>query len=773
MSRLSGLNARLRSVFGSRSAERRMEEEFNFHVDMETTRLVSEGLTETEARRRARIAFGGLDHHREAMRDGRGARWFSDLRADVRYALRGMRHSPGFALATALTLGIGVGVNGITFGFANSLLFRTLPSRDPQQLVGVFTVGTRTGTVDQVAYDDYLDLRDRSGIFDGLAGRTDSPLNLVVPRSASDRPAQGQTTADLVWGEFVTENYFTVLAMTPALGRFFTASDAPQGSNPFAVLSYETWRHRFNSDSAVIGRVIRLNGTEFTITAVAPAGFRGIRTFGFWPEVWAPIGMHNILLPGSTHLLEGRGDGWMMLVGRMHAGWTQERTAAATTLFAQQLERAWPATNRDVGLLLVPAATGFDHPGFVKPRVIMLASALGIFASIIVLLIICANLANLQLARSKARAREIAIRLSLGCSRGRLIRQLLVESLMLTVPGAALAAGVIFMSPQLESLMLPHLQFRVGFNPTVDARVIAYTAAVALLAVALFGLAPALRASRPALTASLAAGGRSSKRADGMRASLVISQLALSVVLLVAGTLFVRSLVLARAVDVGFDPGDRVLLSANVGLQGYDAARGRRFYEAVAERLRNVPGVEAASWVFPVPFDTYGRSVSLYVEGLAGNSKDHTTSTDLSIADVNFTEALGLRLQAGRPFNAGDSAGSPSVMVVSRELAGKLWPGKDPIGQRARVGSASGREITVVGVLRDAKFATIGEMGQARAYLPLRQNYRDWQTLVVHARRDPAAVARDVRGVIAAIDPTLPTFGVMTMRESVASAFST
>jgi predicted permease len=776
MSILKGLRARLRSVINARAAESRMEEEFRFHVEMETKRLVADGLPQEEARRQALIAFGGLDQHREGMRDQRGARWLDDLGADVRFALRTMRRKPGFAIATALTLGIGVGINGIIFGFVNSLLLRPLPARNPEQLVGVFTTHTKSGRADLIAYDDFVDLRDRSGVFADLAGRTDGPLNLVVPRQAGDSSTSGDRGADMVWGEFVTENYFSTLGIEPVLGRLFTASDAPQGANPFAVLSFRSWRGRFRGDSSIVGRAVRLNGTEFTIVGVAPPGFRGVRTFGFWPEVWAPLGMHEVLIPGSARLLEGRGDGWLMAIGRMHPDWTQERTAKAAELFASQLQRDHPATNRELGMMLIPAATGFDHPSFVKPAVLQLASALGMLAAIITLLIVCANLANLQLAQASARRREIAIRISMGCSRARLTRQLLVECIVLTVPGAILAVAAVFASPLLEAAMVPQLQFRVGFDPTVDVRVLAYTGGVAVLAVALFGLVPALRASRPALVPSLVSvvGRRASgTRGRGMRASLVVSQLAMSVVLLVAGTLFVRSLLLARATDVGFDPERRVLMSANLDLQGYDEARGRRFYRDVVDRLSDVPGVVSASWAFPVPFDTYGRGQSFYVEGLAESATDPGVGADVTVADVGFTEALGLRLQDGRAFSVADSAGTPSVMMVSRELADRLWPSKDPIGQHARVGSLTGREVTVIGVLRDARFATIGEVSQARAYFPLRQNYRGWQTLIVHSHASTAEVEREVRRVISSIDPSLPTFGVTTMRESVASGFST
>jgi predicted permease len=749
-----------------------MEEEFAFHIDMETRRRVADGQVEPDARRNALAAFGGLEHHRETMRDGRGARLLSDLTADARYALRGMRRSPGFALAVALTLGLGVGVNGITFGMVNSLLWRPLPAERPEQLVGLLTRDTQSGDYGRVAWDDYVDLRDNSGVFAGLAGRVDGPVNLVLPSAGSTT----ESVADLVWGEFVTENYFTVIGVRAAVGRLFTTQDAPQGSNAFAVISHDAWQRRFLGDSGVVGRVVRMNGTPFTITGVAPPGFRGIRTFGFWPEVWAPIGMHRVLMPGSDHLLSGRGEGWMMAVGRMKEGWTQERTQEAVSRFARQLSQSSPATNERTGMTLLPAEVGFDDPSFVKPDVLQLVSALGVFASVVMLLIICANLANLQLSRAAARTREFAIRLSLGCSRFRLVRQLAIEAVLLAVPGAVLAAVVTSMGPVVESFMVPRLQFRVGFNPTVDARVIAFTAIVGLISVALFGLAPALKAARPALASSLSAvvGNRRRSRSTwGTRGILVVSQLALSVILLVAGTLFVRSLVHARALDVGFDLSDRVLMSANADLQGYDAVRGQRFYSDVLDRLRANPAVSSATWAFPVPFDTYGRSRALYVEGMAGNTPDQTTRFDLTVADVGFVEALGLRMLTGRAFTPADTNGTARVMVVSSQLAARLWPGEDPIGQRARDGGAAGPEITVVGVVGDATFIMLGPSTAARVYMPLRQNYRGWQTLVIHARGNVAAVTRDARAVIASLDPALPTFGVTTMRASVASGFST
>jgi predicted permease len=773
MSFLKGLTARARSLLGHGASEARMEEEFCFHLTMETERLIAEGVAPDEARRRALVAFGGLDQHREAMRDGRGARMMGDFASDVRYALRAMRRSPGFAIAAALTLGIGIGVNGIIFGYVDTMLFRPIPAPNANQLVGVFNVDTRTGAPGLLAYEDYLDFRDRSTAFAGLAGSTGVPLNMV----SADSKTGASSAADMVWGEMVTENYFSVLGMRPALGRLFTSNDAPQGGNAFAVLSYDSWRQRFHGDSSVIGRVVRLNGAEFTITGVTPPGYKGLRTFGFWPELFVPVGMHDVVMPGSTSLLQGRGDGWIYVVGRMHAGWTQEQTERAARVFASQLGQAYPATNQNLGITLVPGASGFDHPGFVKPRVLVLASAMGLFASIVTLLIICANLANMQLARTAARSHEFAIRLSLGCSRSRLARQLLAEALVLSVPGAIIAGAIVRLGPFLETFMVPHLQFRVGLGTEVDYRVALFTGAVAALAVLLFGLGPALRASRPRLAPTSASvigpRPRTSRQRGRIGGLLVVAQLAMSVVLLVGGTLFVRSLFIARSLDLGFQPSNRLLLSVNVGLQSYDEARGRRFYDDVLTRVGALPSVASVSWIFPVPFDTYGRGIGLFVDGARTNSKDGVIATNASFVSEGFTKTLGLRLRGGRDFALADSSGTPRVMIVSRSLGARLWPGRDPLGQRARRGGASGRELLVVGVVDDATFSSLGERSTEHAYVPLRQDYRDWQTLVVHTRGDPLLALPQVRAIVASVDPTLPTFGVMTLERSVESGFAT
>jgi ABC-type antimicrobial peptide transport system permease subunit len=747
MPSLKGLAARARSIFRPGDAEARLEEEFRFHLEAETEQLIREGVSPAEARRRALLAFGAVEGYREAMRDERGARWFDDLHADVRYALKAMRRHPGFLLAVTFTLALGIGVNGIIFGNVNSLLFRPVPVRAPEELAALFTRDTKTGGTGQFGYDDFLDFRDRSEAFAGLAAMTGAPVNLVVPQTA------GNAAGDMVWAEIVTEDFFSVLGASPAAGRFFTAADAPQGGNPFAVLSHDAWQRRFQADPNVAGRIIRINGSEFVVTGVAPRGFKGMRRLGFWPEIWVPIGMQPIVQPGAPRLLHGRGGGPLLVVARLRPGFDLERTQAVAAEFARQLETAYPASNTNVGITLLPAKVGLDNPAIIKPRILVLSSALGIVGSLTVLLIICANLTVLQLARTASRAREIAIRLSLGCSRGRLTRQLLVESLLMAAPGMALGVAAMRLASLIEPYMAPKLPFQVGLGPTVDVRVMFFTGAV------------------PSSASGLGVGRSDGDRPSRVRSVLVVTQLALSVILLIAASLFVRSLRMADTVNLGFEPRNRVVISMNVGLQGYDQARGLQFYDEVLRRTRLLPGVSAASFAYPAPFDTHDRGVRLYVDGLV-DSRDGTVGAQATFVGDEFIPALGVRLRAGRDFRPQDDAAAPLVMVVSESLADRLWPGKSAVGQRARYGSVSGPEISVVGVVADAKFAAIGEVTPRRAYLPLKQRYRDWETLVVYSPDTPARTLSRLREVIAAIDPSVPPFAAMTMEQAVANGFA-
>ena len=760
MSRWMGIRALLRSALRPGAGAARASEEFRFHLDMETERNIERGMSPEEARRAALISFGGVDRHAEELRDARGGRWFSDAWADVRYACRTLRRSPAFVLTATITLALGIGLNGIVFGAIDGLLFRELPIERSDRLVALYGLREQTGQTDTFGYEDYLDYRDQSGAFADLAVSTGTPLNL-----------QSADHSDMVWGDLVSENYFTVLQMRPALGRFFSRATATS-NDPVVVLSHDAWVRRFGGDSTVVNRRIQINGTRFTIIGVTPRGFHGVRKLAFWPEMWVPLGMHEVIRPGDGDLLHGRGGGWATVFGRMHDGWTMARTQAAASAFAQTLAFDHPDANRNRGALVIPAGNGFDNPSFFPPQVLTLASSLGVFAVIAILAIVCANIANLLLARAASRQQELAIRLSLGCSRARLVRQLLVEAAVLAVPGVALGLVVAFAGPLVQQQMLPRLQFRVGFETSANARVIVCTLVVSLAAVVLFGLAPALGAARAELVGALKSavgdGPRRSRRALGMRSTLVIAQLALSVVLLCGGTLFARSLMAARLADLGFDSTNRVVLSVNPDLQGYSKERGVAFYRNVLSRVGRLPSVERATWGFPLPFDTYYRGVSLYVGGLTTGPDQRTVGVQMSVVDTGFFDVMGIRVLSGRPFGVQDTAGAPLGMVINRSAATRLWPGIDPVGRRARLNGADGPEITVVGIAADAKFTSINESPQSRVYLPLGQRYLGWETLVVRLRGAPTdrAVA-ELRAIVAAADPALAIFGAMTMDQGV------
>jgi predicted permease len=763
MDRLRGLAARLRSLVRRDAAERDLDDEIRFHLEMEAQKNRARGMSPAEARRRAVLAFGGVEKHREAVRDGRRLGWIEDLGRDLAYSLRTFRHAPGFALAAVLTLGLAIGAGSVVFSLVNALVLRPFPVPDPGRLVALWSVDPREGGSAGISFAEYLDWRDESGVFSGLAAQAARPLSLEA-----DGPA------DLVWSEVVSEDYFAVLGLRPALGRFFLpGEEAAPGANPYVVLSHHLWRERFGADPAVVGRRVRVNGHPFEVIGVAPESFHGLRRLGFWPDVWVPLGMHAVVLPERGDLRSDRDDRWLLAVGRLRPGLERERAEALASAFARRLEDAFPATNREVGALLTSARAPFDPPRFVPPQVLVLASSLGLVAVALVLLVACGNLAGLMLARASARRREIAVRLALGGSRGRLVRQLLTESAVLAAAGGALGLLLAAFASRFEGALLPRLQFRVGLAAAMDHRVVLFTAGVAFAALFLFGLAPALRATRlellPALRGRAPAGGA---RRRELRDLLVVGQIAASVVLLIAGGLFLRSLGASRTVELGFDPEDRLLLSVDPGVRGYDAARKIAFFREADRRVEALPGVVSASWGFPVPFDTHGEGTELFVPGAEGEGPRQTVEVAMSTVEPGYFEALGSRLVAGRDLAEGDSAGAPSVMVVNRTMAERFWPGGEAVGRRVRLGGADGPEVEVVGVVEDAAHQSPTEARRPYLFLPLRQNGAGAMTLVIHVRGSAEALLPAVREEIRALDPALPTYGGVTLERSLRNALS-
>jgi predicted permease len=686
------------------------------------------------------------------------------LRQDLRYGLRQLRRSPGFTLVAVLTLALGIGANTIIFGIVNGLLLRPLPVPQPDRLVALFATNRRSGESRTLSFPEYLDYRDRSRVFAGLAAQQGLPVSVGTGERA-----------EVVWGEIVSENYFSVLGLSPALGRTIQPQDASGlGSDPFVVLSHRLWLSRFGGDREVIGKRVILNGHVFTVVGVAPRGFKGTRKFGFWPDVWVPMMMHAQVLPGSAGLLDDRRSTWVQLFGRLKPGVRLSAASDAATAFAAGLERDFPQINRDRGARLVSARSGFDDPDAAPPQVILLSAALAMGAVGLILLLACANIANLLLARASTRSREIAVRLALGASRARLVRQFFTESLLLALAGGLVGLLLASCASRFEDLMVPRLQFPVGFDVSPDHRVLAFALGISMLTAVLFGLAPAMHATKSDLVSMFKGDGsiRWGRKRLEARSLLVIGQVSLSLILLVGSGLFLKSLSKARAIDPALAREHRLLLSVNPGLRGYDDVRGKEFYRRLIDGVRQLPSVRSATLAFPLPLDTYGRSQTVLVEQPLDKLATEGVPIGLSSVGLDYFTTVGTPLMRGRDFGRQDSLGADPVAIVNQTMARRFWGDLDPIGRRFRLGASEGQVVRIVGVAGNGKYGTVGERPRPYMYLPMDQDYHSGVTLVLHTEGDPAAMVPMVRAVVNRLDPNLGTFGVMTMAEHLDNALN-
>jgi predicted permease len=679
-----------------------------------------------------------------------------DLLQDLRYALRTAAKSPGFTAVAVVTLGLGIGANTAIFSVVNTLLLRPLRVPDPHRLV-VLNKTSLTGTGPSVSYPDYRDYRDQCGeVFEGILGH-----DLI---HAALRHGDGN---DLVWGEIVTGNYFTVLGVAPAPGRgFLPEEDAASGARPVVVLGHGLWKRRFGADPRVVGGAITLNGRGFTVVGVAPEGFTGTE-FGLRMDFWVPMAMHAAVLPGSKALLESRGARWMSAIARLRPGVTLEQAGAMVRAVARRLEAAHPEDNAGVTVGLVPETRSRFPVEARGPIALGAALALGVVG--LVLLIACANVANLLLARAAGRRREIGIRLALGAGRGRLARQLLAESLVLSVLGGAAGLLLALWTSDLLLAFRPPIPYTLTLDYAPDARVLAFTAIVSLLTAVLFGLAPALKASRTDLLAALkgdapGSPARARGRRPALRSVLVTAQIALSLVVLVSAGLFLASLRNAGAIDPGFDTRGLVLGTFDLGLLGYSEERGRAFHRDLVERLSALPGVSAVSLADNLPLDDLWNDVGPVVaDGQPFPADREGIAAEYSVVAPGLFRALGVPLLRGRDFDRRDGADAPAVVIVNRTLADLLWPGRDPIGQRLRIGQADAPPREVVGVVGDVKYRTLGEGPRPFLWRPVAQAYRSQMSILARTAGDPSGLLDPVRRAFRALDASLPVYGLKTM----------
>lgn len=678
--------------------------------------------------------------------------------SDLKFALRQLVKSPGFSSVVVLSLALGIAANATVWCWIEHLLLRPLPGVARQQNLVILTTSVADRMWDTFSLPDLRDAAAEHAVFSGISGSQQSPACLTV---------DGHNT--WVYGQIVTANFFAVLGVKPLLGRtFLPVEDEKPNGAPVLVISENLWRTRFAADPGIIGRVVKLNRHAFTIVGVAPAAFHGDIT-GLACDFWAPLMMHQeVAYPGidANEVLK-RYSRWLHTYARLQPGVSLARARAALATLSARLERTYPDTNRDIRLHAWPLwDSTYGAQKLFRPVLgLLLAVSLG------VLLIVTANVANLLLARATARQKEIAIRLAVGAGRGRLIRQLLTESLVLAGLGGALGALLASWMVSLFRFFLPVTYLPVDVRQMLDVRTLGVTLVLTLVAGLLAGFAPALQASRPQLSGALKEGGRAD---DGgahhrTRSLLVVVEVALALVLLVGATLCLKGLRRSRQVDPGFDPHGVLLAGLRIGMNGYTRDTAPAFYRLLRQHLTALPGVDSvalANW-FPLGFEDTGTDHIELPDRPRRVGEQYNFRR--AIVSPGYFRTLRIPLLAGRTFTDRDGPAAPRAVVVNETMARRLWPGRDAVGQTFR---DNGRTVRVVGVVQTGKYRTLNDAPECFFYLPCEQAPWDLDLGVCLrvSGGDPAAFSQRLRSAIHDLDPRVEVWTTLPMTEYIAPA---
>jgi predicted permease len=748
---------RLRSLFLGGSLDRELSQEIESHIAMQEEEFLKKGMTPAAARAAALREFGGVTQTAEVYRERRGLPWIETAAKDVRYALRGLRRNPGFTVAAVLSLALGIGANTAIFSLFHALMLRMLPVASPQELVSFYRTGG-FGMGGSVSYPLCLDFNGRRDLFQGVAAF--SGLQRV---QFSEKPGGRM---EFVEREYVSGNYFDVLGVRSYLGRFFRDEDnrVPQG-HPLVILSYEFWHNRFGADRSILGRTLVVDEQVLTVVGVAAPGFRGAQVEGR-ADLWEPVMMYRgeVMSPNMF---------WLRLVGRSQPAISRRQLQAAVTVALQQRLQALYGSNGNAAfrkmmmsqrLELREAGVGVSllRDLFGKPLTILM------WTVSLVLLATCANLANLLLARGAARAREVALRFSLGATRSRLVRQALTESAVLAGLGSLFGILLAFWGTHFVLGFLPASE--MAFDAAPDALVLAFTLGISLLAVVLFGLAPAMRTTDIDPARGLhAAAGRSANRHAALRRPLVMAQVAFSVVLVGLGSLFGRSLAALYAVDLGFHHQDAVALTLGFP-RSWKPAQRRATHDQLLARIQALPGVLSASYGFPAPFANDSSSASIRVPGSEATAKDPVWVNVASVAPRYF-ETLGAPL-IGREFDATDTEKSRKVAVVDEAFVHKFLPAeRNVVGRILSFDDKpeGGEPTYIVGVVRQVRQQNPREIAEATVYRPSVQSDSEWDpTIVVRPDRPAAALLPFIRRELEILGPQVALSEPTTLRERVA-----
>ncbi|HXB68271.1 MAG TPA: ABC transporter permease [Candidatus Acidoferrales bacterium] len=761
------------------AAERDLTEELAQHLEDRYRQLLGSGAAEEDAYRTAASELedmyplqAGLPKSRRMTRhdavplgDISKANLLGDLWRDLRYTCRTVRKSPLFALFVVVTLALGVGANTTVFTVINTLILNPLPVHDPSGLAAVASADAKATAKSRVSMPlSYANLKDyaaRNAVFDSLAGYT-SPR--VVTYDSSGAPQR-------MFGELVTGNYFSTLGLQPAAGRFFSPEeDGTPGGHPVTVMNYAAWQARFGGAKDIVGKTLRLNNVLFTVIGVAPPRFIGVYAI-FGPDFWIPAAMAEQLLPAEMQsALTDRSKAVFQGVGRLKPGISRAQAEADLATIGAALARAWPLANEGRTASVRPIADaifGIDNSSTGR-NPILFGSAVLMAVVGLVLLIACSNVANLLLARSAARRHEISVRLAMGASRGRLVRQLLTESVFLGLLSGLLGIAIGVAGVQLLWSFLPAEVSANLVTPKLDAPVFVFAMLLALLTGFVFGTAPALRASRTGVAETLKEEARTtgrSRRRITFANALLVGQVAFSFVTLVTAALFLRSIERAYRIDPGFETQHLAVLMTNPGQAGYGKPQTMAFYQQVRERVAALPGVESASWASLLPLWGWMQS-GLEVEGRDLRSKAESIATVVDTVDAGYFRTAGIALDRGRYFTEMDQDGGTWVAIVNQKLAHDYWPGQEVLGKHIRLPGEKVRR-QVIGVVKTANYTTLGEPPQLCVYVPLKQSYSDAMVLYVRSKWDPNQILLPVQREVRAVGPRISVDDVRTGRKIV------
>jgi len=762
------IRRRLAELNLTAQAESVLADEMAQHLEDRYENLIALGAAPDDALDQVRAELRDIEPLRASTAAGRQSRHdsiplgdshargpLSGFCRDIRYAVRGMRRRPVFVLFVVLTLALGMGANTTVFTVLNTLILNPLPARNPAQLAGLAGAEAdpfKAGALFPISYPDLQDYQAQNAVFEWLAGYT-SPRSVTL---------QEGSASEGFFAEFVSANYFATLGLVPSAGHFFSPDDDRPGANAVAVINHATWRTRFGAAPDIVGRTVRLNDVVCTIIAVAPRGFIGVNAI-FGPDFWLSAASVERVFPAQMrHALRDRRQAIFSGVARYRPGITEARAQADVTAIAAALAHEYPATNegRTAAVRPIRDAILATAGGGTSAQIVFAGTALMVVVSI-VLLIACSNVANLLLARSAARRHEIAVRLAMGASRARLVRQLLTEAVALALLGGA--AGLLLGFAGLR-LLYSALPTAANFAaPKFDGMVFAYALVLSLATGVLFGIAPALRASRSDFADALRDAGRTLDRSrSGVSLSniLLVGQVAFSFVLLVSAALFLRSIGRAYQMDPGFQTAHLATFSTNAGQSGNTRVQIKAFYDEVRTRVARMPGIASVAWSANMPL--WARSVSgIQIEGRSQRSQNDTVRAVLNTVDPAYFDTAGVTIRAGRAFSDADRDNSIPVAIVNETMAGVFWPA-GALGRRVQLpGETRWRQI--VGIARTASYTSWGEPPQSCVYVPLEQNPSDGMTLFIRTQGDPlpqiAPVEREIHAVAPQIVVTMPRTG--------------